>query len=596
MIDLQRFSLHQAYARRVKPAEVIEQVFAAIESAGDPGIFISLRERDEVLRDAEALGLFDPVAKPLFGLPFAVKDNIDVAGIPTTAACPAFAYMPKKTAFAVRKLLEAGAILVGKTNLDQFATGLVGVRTPYPVPRNAVLEDLVPGGSSSGSAVAVARGLVTFALGTDTAGSGRVPAALNNIVGLKPSLGAVSTNGVVPACRTLDCVSVFANSVDDAWAAFSVMASYDAGDPYSRALTLTPLGAPQPVLRVGVPSKATLEFFGDRQAERAYEITIEDLERLGAKLIEFDFAPFREIAELLYEGPWIAERYQAIRAFIEASPEALHPVTRQIIEGATRFSAADTFARFYKLAELRRSIEPTWRNLDMLAVPSIPAVYTFAEVKSDPVALNSRLGFYTNFVNLLDLSALAIPGKFRADKRPSGVTLIAPAGQDGFLASFGRLLHQAAGVTNGATAFRPRYETLTYAPQPDGIELVVVGAHMSGLPLNKELQAEGAAFVRHVETAPHYRLYALASDKVARPGLLRVAQNEGSKIAAEVWALSPAGFGKFVSRIPSPLGIGTLELIDGTSSKGFLVEAAAVETARDISNFGGWRAYLSSLS
>jgi allophanate hydrolase len=596
MIDLQRFSLHRSYAQGMKPAEVIEQVFAAIEKADDPGIFILLRDPAEVLRDAGKLGRFDPGRRPLWGLPFAVKDNIDIAGIPTTAACPNFSYVPNKTAVSVQRLLDAGAILIGKTNLDQFATGLVGVRTPYPVPRNAISEDLVPGGSSSGSAVAVARGLVTFALGTDTAGSGRVPAALNNIVGLKPTVGAVPTTGVVPACRTLDCVSVFAGSVDDAWAAFHAMAGYEQADAYSREVRFSPLGASPPVLRVGVPSGTTREFFGDSEAERAFDASLEDLESLGAKVVEFDFTPFREIAELLYEGSWVAERYQGIRSFIENHPDALHPVTLRIIEGARRFSAADAFASQYKLAELRRDVEPLWRELDMFAVPSIPAAYTRVEVEREPVALNSRLGFYTNFVNLLDLSALAIPGKFGDRGRPAGVTLIAKAGQDGLLASFGRLLHWAADIPTGATAFKPHYETLAPAAPMDWIEIMVVGAHMSGLPLNKELQAESAVFIREVETAPHYRLFALPGGAVPRPGLLRVAPSEGAKIAAEVWALPAAGFGRFVSRIPPPLGIGTLDLADGTKPKGFLVEAAAVGSARDISNFGGWRAYLSSLS
>ncbi len=596
MIDLQSSSLHRAYAQGLTPAEMVEQVFAAIENAGDPGIFISLRERASVLSDAAALGPFEPAGKPLWGLPFAVKDNIDVAGIPTTAACPAFSYMPKKTAFAVQKLLDAGAIVIGKTNLDQFATGLVGVRTPYPMPRNAISEDLIPGGSSSGSAAAVALGLVTFALGTDTAGSGRVPAALNNIVGLKPTVGSVSASGVVPACRTLDCVSVFANSVDDAWAAFEVMAGYDPSDAYSRAVIVSPPGAPPPVLRLGVPSKSTREFFGDREAERAYDESLGSMTSLGAELIEFDFSPFREIAELLYEGSWVAERYQAIRSFIETQPEALHPVTLRIIEGAARFSAADAFASFYKLAELRRAVEPMWRTFDMMAVPSIPAVYTLKQVEEEPVVLNSRLGFYTNFVNLLDLSALAVPARFRGDGRPSGLTLIGRAGQDGLLASVGRQLHMTADVLAGATAFKPHYEPLEPVALADAIELVVIGAHMSGLPLNSELKDEGGVFLRKVETAPHYRLFALPGGSVARPGLLRVNADEGAKIAAEVWALPVAGFGRFVSRIPAPLGIGTLEITDGTKPKGFLVEAAAVSSARDISSFGGWRAFLASLA
>jgi allophanate hydrolase len=596
MIDLQRSSLHRAYAQGLTPADVIEQVFEGIVEADDPGIFISLRDKAEVIRDAEELGAFDPDAKPLWGLPFAVKDNIDVAGIASTAACPAFAYVPKKTAFAVQKLLAAGAVLIGKTNLDQFATGLVGVRTPYPIPRNAIAPDLIPGGSSSGSAVAVALGLVSFALGTDTAGSGRVPAALNNIVGLKPTVGSLSTSGVVPACRTLDCISVFAGSVDDAWAAFDVMAGYDAEDPFSRQIAIAAPSALPPVIRIGVPSRATREFFDDTEAESAFDSSLSEMEDIGAELVEFDFSPFREIAELLYEGSWVAERYQAIRPFIETQPEALHPVTRGIIEGATRFSAADAFASFYKLAELRRTAEPMWRNLDMIAVPSIPSVYTVDEVEKAPVALNSRLGFYTNFVNLLDLSALAVPSPSRRDGRPAGLTLIGRAGQDGLLAAFGRLLHRAADIPAGATGFKPDYSAVLPAVLDDAIELVAVGAHMSGLSLNDELKAAGGIFLRETETAPHYRLYALAGKGVARPGLLRVGAAKGAKIAVEVWSLPPAGFGRFISRIPAPLGIGTLELADGSRPKGFLVEAVAVAKARDISEFGGWRAYLASLA
>ncbi len=591
-MNFQLSSLREAYANGLNPLETVAQVFQRIAAVGDPGIFIALRDRADIEADAGKLGAFDP-GKPLWGIPFAIKDNIDVAGLPTTAACPEFAFTPKKTAFAVQKLLDAGALLIGKTNLDQFATGLVGVRTPYPVPRNAVAPELVPGGSSSGSAVAVAHGIVTFALGTDTAGSGRVPAALNNIVGLKPSVGAISARGVLPACRTLDCISVFALNVDDAWAAFTVMAGDDPDEPYSRAIDPTPLGV-LPGLRVGVPSPKTREFFGDSEAEQAFETALDDLKGLGAEIVEIDFTALRETAELVYGGPWVAERYQAIRAFIEEKPGALHPLTRTIIEGASRLSAADAFGGLYKLAELRRRTEPMWRELDMLAVPSIPAVYTRDEVEKDPIALNSRLGLYTNFVNLLDLCALAVPCKFRGDGRPAGVTLIAPRGQDGFLASFGRLLHKAAGVSVGASKIAPRYEELKPILPAGWLEIVAVGAHMSGLPLNHELKSEGAVFLREVKTAPEYRLFALPGGATPRPGLLRCATNAGTQIACEVWALPADGFGRFVSRIPSPLGIGTIILEDGARAKGFLVEAEAVRQAEDISSFGGWRAFLSA--
>jgi allophanate hydrolase len=584
--------LHAEYAAGLSALAVVDEVLTAIEAAGDPGIFISMAESADIRSSASNLGAFDPVAKPLWGVPFAVKDNIDVAGMMTTAGCPQFACAATETASAVQRLLDAGAILIGKTNLDQFATGLVGVRTPYPVPRNAVDPELVPGGSSSGSAVAVARGLVSFALGTDTAGSGRVPAALNNIVGLKPSLGLVSTHGVVPACRTLDCVSVFSLTVDDAWRVLSVMAGYEPRDAYSRALPLGSRGQP-PRLRIGVPDERSLEFFGDRIAEAAWERHLADLSCLGAVPTPIDLAVFRNAAALLYSGPWVAERYEAIRAFIEKEPQSLHPVTRGIIDGARKLSAADAFAGQYALAALKRASSAVWREIDVLAVPSVPTVYSLDELAADPILPNTRLGTYTNFVNLLDLSAIAVPGRFRDDDRPAGITLIAPSGRDALLAAIGERLHQEAAVTLGATrqglpAVAPGPAT---AP-PGWIEIVLVGAHMSGLPLNHQVTELGGTFVRTGRTLSCYRLFALPGGPPARPGLLRVEPTGGHPIEAEVWALSPDGFAQFVSRIPSPLGIGTLLLEDGSRPKGFLVEGVAAADAIDISEFGGWRNYL----
>jgi allophanate hydrolase len=382
-------------------------------------------------------------------------------------------------------------------------------------------------------------------------------------------------------------------TVDDAWAAFAVMAEADAEEPYSRPIALTPLGT-LPAFRIGVPSRKTREFFGDSEAEQAFKNSLKHLKALGAKPIEIDFTALRETAELVYGGPWVAERYQAIRAFIEEKPGALYPLTRTIIEGASRLSAADAFAGLYKLAELWRRTEPIWREVDMLAVPSIPTVYTKDQVEQDPIAVNSRLGIYTNFVNLLDLCALAVPSKFRGDGRPAGVTLIAPRGRDGFLASFGRLLHNAAGISVGASKIAPQYQDLKPTLPAGWIEIVAIGAHMSGLPLNHELQAEGAIFLRKIKTAPDYRLFALPGGATPRPGLLRCATGQGAQIACEVWALPADGFGRFVARIPSPLGIGTINLEDGAKTKGFLVEAEAVREGEDISRFGGWRAFLSA--
>jgi allophanate hydrolase len=593
MTDLRLTALHSAYGQGLSPVSVVSEVFERIDAVADPGIFISLRPIGDVTADAKSLGAFDPKAKPLWGVPFAVKDNIDVAGLPTTAACPDFSYLPERTAAAVQRLVDAGALLIGKTNLDQFATGLVGVRTPYPVPRNALANELIPGGSSSGSAVAVARAIVTFALGTDTAGSGRVPAALNNIVGLKPSLGIVSTNGVLPACRTLDCVSIFALTVDEAWAVLAEMAAFDPFDPFSRPSSLSKPAVP-PFRRVGVPSARTIEFFGDRKAEAAFGAAVDAVGELGATIEEVDFTPFREAAALLYAGPWVAERYQAIRAFFESAPDKLHPVTRSIIAGAGNYSAADAFAGLYRLAELRRASEAVWKRIDLLMVPTIPTVYTAEEVAKEPVALNSNLGVYTNFVNLLDLCALAVPFKFREDGLPAGVTLIAPRDNDGMLAALGREVHAAANVPLGATTSYPEYATAEPTAPSGWLELAVVGAHMSGLPLNAELRAIGAVFLRKAQTTPDYTLFALSGGSIPKPGLLRAADGAGAQIECEVWALPPDAFGRFVAAIPPPLGIGTLRLADGTAPKGFLAEAEGVSGCLDISSWGGWRNYLSS--
>ncbi len=584
--------LHAAYRTGLSPECLIEEVFDAIDAAADPGIFITLVKPAEARKAARALGPFDPVGKPLWGVPFAVKDNIDVEGMPTTAGCPDFAAVAKSTATVVQRLIDAGALLIGKTNLDQFATGLVGVRTPYPVPRNAIDPELVPGGSSSGSAVAVARGLVSFALGTDTAGSGRVPAVLNNIVGLKPSLGAISTCGVVPACRTLDCVSIFALTSRDAWCAYASAAAFDPIDPYSRTM---PIGTPAlpPALRIGVPDKSSLEFFEDKDAAGAWAAALEDLASLHFSTTRIDLAPFRATAELLYAGPWVAERYQAIRTFIEDTPHALDPVTRKIISGATDYSAADAFAGMYRLAELKRATAGIWNDIDVLAVPTIPTVYTLGDLDADPITPNSRLGTYTNFVNLLDLCALAVPGRFRKDGRPAGVTLIAPAGRDALLNGLGARLHECAGVDLGATSHAiPVAEAGGTGVPPGWIEIVLVGAHMSGLPLNHEVSALGGTFVRSARTAARYCLFALPGGPPRRPGMLRVSDGDGHRIEVEVWALPAEGFGRFVSAIPPPLCIGTVQLEDGTQPKGFLVEAQATEGAENISGHGGWRRYL----
>jgi allophanate hydrolase len=586
-------SLHAAYRSGLTVGDVIATIHARIETADDPGIFIHLAARADLLAAAEALGPFDPVAKPLWGVPFAVKDNIDVAGMPTTAACAEYTYWPDGDATVVARLRAAGALVVGKTNLDQFATGLVGVRTPWPIPRNAVDAELVPGGSSSGSAVATARGIVSFALGTDTAGSGRIPAGLNNIVGLKPTVGALSTAGVVPACRTLDCVSVFALTVNDAYRVFSVAAARDAADPYSRDIAVQPLAARPPVLSVGIPAKADLKFFGDAAMLAGFEASLAMLSRLGCRLVEIPFGDFYATANLLYEGAWVAERYAAIRDFMEANEAAMHPVTRKIIGGARSLSAADAFRGLYALQAYKAKLAPVIASVDLFCVPTAPTHYATAAVLADPVETNSRLGTYTNFVNLLDMCGIAVPTGTRDDGLPMSVTLLAAAGMDGLVASIARDLHAASGLILGATGWRQPSAQPVGASAEDGtIELVVVGAHLSGMPLNGQLREAGARFCRAMRTASSYKLYELAGQVTPKPGLVRVG-NGGTAIEVEVWRLPADAFGHFVAAIPPPLGIGSIELDDGSTAKGFLVESVGLLGASDISSFGGWRRFLS---
>ena len=576
----------------MSPAQSVARSFQRIRDHDDPAVFISLRDEADVLKEADALAARDAARLPLFGVPVAVKDNIDVQGLPTTAACPAFAYMPARDATAVARLRAAGAIIIGKTNLDQFATGLVGVRSPYGIPISPIRGDLIPGGSSSGSAVAVSAGLVPLALGTDTAGSGRVPAMLNNIVGLKPSLGMIPTAGVVPACRTLDCVSVFALTTDDAVTALAAMTGLDATDPFSRDRPLNGITPMPAKLRLGVPRNGQLIYFGDKASEAAYGDALKRWTALGAALVEFDLEPFYEAARLLYEGPWVAERYLVIRDLLASAPHLIHPVTREIAAAGARLTAADTFAALYRLQGLRKVAERTFSGIDALVLPTAPTAYTTAQVLANPIELNSRLGTYTNFVNLLDLCGLALPAAMKSNGVPFGITLLAPAGRDALLASIGRVFHADTRLTVGAkgTAQQP------LAPLPareaaDEIPIAVVGAHLSGMVLNRELTALGGRLLETTTTAPDYQLYALATTP-PKPGMLRVEAGTGTSIALEVWSLSASAFGRFVAAIPPPLSVGTIRLADGRGVKGFIVEPAAITDARDISSFGGWRAYM----
>ena len=588
------------------PAQLVEQLDAqmrAEDTALDRHVWIRRLTLDEMRAHAAALEGRDPDTLPLYGIPFAIKDNIDLAGIPTTAACPAFAYTPEISATVVQRLIAAGAIPVGKTNLDQFATGLVGVRSPYGACRNSLNPDYVSGGSSAGSAVSVALGLASFSLGTDTAGSGRVPAMFNNLVGLKPTCGRIPATGVVPACRTLDVVSVFALTAADAAAVLGAAQGEDPLDAYSR--DLPPYGqnfGAASSFRFGVPRPADLEFHGNPDGPAQFAQAVAHLQALGGTPVEVDLTPFRAVATLLYEGPWVAERYQAIRSFIEAQPQALHPVTRAITEKGAQISAPDTFAALYRLKELERQTRPVWDGIDCLVTPTASTIYTIEAVEADPIRLNSNLGHYTNYVNLLDLAAVAVPTGFMSGamaSMPWGVTLVAPAGQDLPLLALASRLHARAVATVGATAHAPHRLASAVpdgTPFPSGqVRVAVCGAHLSGLPLNGQLTQRGARLVREVRSAPCYKLFALPGGPPHRPGMLRVDVG-GAAIEMEVWELPASEFGSFVAGIPAPLGIGTVALEDGSPVQGFVCESHAAAQGQDISHFGGWRRYLRSLA
>ena len=591
-LSLDLATLRAAYtAGTLTPTALVDELVARLDAHGDPAVWIHRLSRDELLAHARRVEERGAATQPLYGVPFAIKDNIDLAGVPTTAACPEFAFTPAESAPVVQRLLDAGAIPLGKTNLDQFATGLVGVRSPYGVPRNPFRADVIPGGSSSGSAVAVAAGLVSFSLGTDTAGSGRVPAGLNNLIGLKPTKGALSTRGVVPACRSLDCVSIFALTCADAAEVQRVAEGFDPADSFSR--TRPSLSAFASAPRIGVPAARDLQFFGDTEAEKLFHDSLARANALGAKLVEIDFAPFRETAALLYQGPWVAERWAALRAFHQKHADAFFPITRKIVEGAAHLTAADTFEGFYQLAALARRAAAEWEKMDTLLLPTAPRPYTVADLIADPLGPNTRLGTYTNFVNLLDLAAVAVPAGLRRDGVPWGVTFVAPAWRDADLLALGARWHSTVGGNLGATSHplppAPPSRPVA-APAADTVRLAVVGAHLSGLPLNHQLTDRGARLVWTGPTAPSYRLYALPNTTPPKPGLVRVAAN-GAALALEVWELSISAFGSFVAAVPPPLCIGMVTLSTGESVKGFLCEPAALVGAEDITHFGGWRAY-----
>jgi allophanate hydrolase len=563
------------------PLAAVEAALAADRAFADPALWIARIPDEAVLARAVALETDGPRDRPLWGVPFAVKDNLDVAGLPTTAACPGYAYVPEATAPAVQRLLDAGAVLLGKLNMDQFATGLVGTRSPYGTPRNPFDPARVPGGSSSGSAVAVAAGIARFALGTDTAGSGRVPAAFCNVVGLKPTLGSVSTRGLVPACRSLDAVSVFARTVDEGLDVLRVMADHDAADPYSRRAPFAHLrrGAAPAAARVAgiVPDNA----LGDAVAApyaRAASL-------LGAEVV--DIGEFLAVARLLYDGPWVAERTAALRAVVEERPEILHPITRAILEGGLSRRTVDAFDAFHAAARARRSAELLFVEYDALLLPTTMPCPTLAAAEADAIGVNARLGTWTNFANLCDLAAIAVPAGLGEDGFPFGVTLLGPAWSESRLAPLADAVHRALTANWGASGEALPPSAPLDPVHGDETALFCIGAHMAGLPLNGQVTALGGRFVRAARTTPAYRLHALDG----RPGLYRAPG--GSAIEGEVWALPTASIGPLLAQVPPPLGFGTVELEDGPCL-GFLAEPAGCAGAADITRLGGWRAWLTA--
>nr|WSY56172.1 allophanate hydrolase [Streptomyces sp. NBC_00886] len=541
----------------------VRAAYARIEAVDRPEIWIDLRPQADV--ESEAGAIDERVAAgeqlPLAGRLFAVKGNIDVHGLPTTAGCPAYAYEPEADAPVVARLRAAGAVVLGTTNLDQFATGLVGTRSPYGAVRNAYDPARISGGSSAGSAVAVALGIVDFALGTDTAGSGRVPAAFNGVVGLKPTRGLVPTAGVVPACASIDCVTVFGRTLPEAEQALSFMTS-----PPDRDLPPLPQRAPGP-WRIAVPPREQLGELDGGWAE-AYEEAVTRLRTAGCEIRPLDLTPFTEAAAMLYEGAFVAERYTAVGSFVDKAiadgTADLDPTVAGIITRARDIPAHQLYADQDRLATLRARALSELADADALLLPTTPGHPTLAEVAADPLGVNARMGRFTNSTNLFDLAAVAVPAG-RVNTLPFGMMLIGPAFTDERLARIAGEL------------------------EPE-VRLAVVGAHLTGQPLNPQLLSLGARLDRTTTTAPVYRLHALATTP-PKPGLVHVGE-AGAEIETEVWRLPAEGLGRLLATLPHPMALGSVELADGTRVPGFLCEPAALENAEDITTYGGWKPYL----
>ena len=592
-------SLKAAYASgELTPASLMATLRQRAANYIDRNIWVHQLTEAEQTPYLQALEQKDPADCPLWGIPFTIKDNIDLAGIPTTAGCPEFAYTPEQSATVVQQLIDAGAIPMGKTNLDQFATGLNGTRSPFGECRNAIDPKYVSGGSSSGSAVSVALGLASFSLGTDTAGSGRVPACFNNLIGVKPSRGLLSSTGLVPACRSLDCITLMTYNSDDANLALSVAEGFDATDGYSRSNPFPNqnrhYGIENGPLKVGVIQPEQLKFFGDETYQQAYSDTLATLEQDGFELIEFDYQAFNEAALLLYEGPWVSERYLAIENLMQTNPNAVHPVVRGIIEDGRTPLATSLFKAQYRLEELRQLCSDILKQFDCLLTPTAGKLFSIEEMLAEPVLYNSQLGYYTNFMNLLDMASVAVPTAFTDQNLPFGITLIGPAFSDRKLLSIANRIQGAIPLTAGAmqtAATSPDQNQPTNTQHKDTIDVVVCGAHLDGLPLNWQLKERGAVLKQATQSAPCYTLFALAGGPPFRPGMV-LNEAEGRAIDVEIWSVPAEYFGSFVAGIPAPLGIGKVRLADGSQCSGFICEPYGIEGAEDITEFGGWRAYM----
>lgn len=593
IFDLSLNALKSAYQDgKFTPRELIMQLRSQANEQSDYNAWIYLLDDIELEVYLSALESESPDTLPLYGVPFAVKDNIDIKDITTTAACPDFAYTADETAWVVATLIKAGAIPLGKTNLDQFATGLVGVRSPYGEGKNAFNSDYISGGSSAGSAIATALGQVSFALGTDTAGSGRVPAVLNNLIGHKPTKGLLSTSGVVPACRSIDCVSIFALNTDDAALLTDIAASYDMNDPYARSNHFANRQRyysykQQQTFTFAIP--AELDFQGNVETAKLFEQSVKHLEAAGGKSISIDFGPFLEAAKLLYEGPWVSERWLATQG---VDSESMLPVIAEIVEGAVGKTAADAFSAQYRLAALKKQCDALMQGFDFILIPTSPTFFTRAELAEQPIAHNSTMGTYTNFVNLLDYCATAVPAGFTECGVPWGVTLFTDAFKDVELLSYAGVLHRACELPQGATEIIPSWPQPSAKPSyVDTIDVVVCGAHLKGQPLNWQLTERGGKLVSKTTSAKKYQLYALADG--IRPGMIRDEDN-GVAIEVEVWSLSAESFGSFVAGIPAPLGIGKVELESGEWLSGFICDVYGLKGATNISEYGGWLGWLQS--